>query len=277
MDLNDNTKEFWMGIKPNDIISLQDAQEIEGQMEEGKTVGETDYTVTSVNTVEVEGDNGILAIYRFLNIETEEDALLLMAKIVDNDIALRIYFKIDKFEPGDRYEVVERGDSWLFNEPDDPTNFKFEELSYADVIERVIDEEEVTFYQVPPGELYGTSKTDPPPSGLTDIFLTLVEYCTDSDLQNPYILALEEECIKSSSEDAGCQCCESDGDDVYEEDLTEEHSLIISGIGYDDYGDVDDDEEDEDDDYDNGGGVITLYLGADLSPGDVNAYRMTKK
>ena len=102
--------------------------------------------------------------------------------------------------------------------------------------------------------------------------MTLSEYSTDVDCDNPYMLITEEEFIKPDEDDNTDNNLD-DGDlyndDGYSEDYFDGGMIQDNDIS----DDIDDDDEDEDDDT---GGVITLYLGADLSPLDLNIYSKEK-
>jgi len=257
MEISKNTREFWKSLKIDDIIGLQDKQAIEDQMEEGKILGETDYEIKTIRTFK---DSNGLSERLFLTLEREDEEIMMVVKIVDDIVEQRIFFKVDEFDIGNRQDILDRGDEWIFKEPEDPEDFQVSELEYADVIEQVVDEEEVEFNQLPQGELSGECKYNPPESGMGDIFMTISEYSTDVDCDNPFLLIIEEECMMPDEE------CE-DIDEDFEYDDSEDE--------YDDEESYEDDEDDEEED-DDPGGVISLFLGADLSPLDFNVYRKGK-
>lgn len=259
MDISNNTKKFWKKLKINDVIGLQDKQAIEDQMEEGKDLGETDYEVKSIKTF---NDEGNLAEYLLIDLERENENILLAVKIVDDTVSQRIYFKVEDFEEGNRLDIINRKDEWVFEEPADPSDFEISDLQYASTIEQQIDEEEVEFYMLPQGELYGECTSIPKESGIGNIFLTLVEYTTDVDCINPFMLITEEEVIQPDEEPEEVYDDYNDVEDNFHDEFEE---------SYDDG--VEEDESDEEDT----GGLITLYLGADLSPLDFNVYPIGNK
>lgn len=263
MDLSESTKNFWKKLKVGDIIGLQDKQAIEDQMDEGKTLGET-YTVRSIKTFKAEGEHGCLAEFLLVEMDKEEETLYLSIKLVDKDVTLRVFYEAEEFEQGNREDILAREEEWLFKEPEDTNDFDPGDLEYASSIIQNIDDEDVEFTQLPQGELHGSCTVVPEETGVGNVFMTLVEYSTDVDCDNPYMLVIEEEVI---------DCCEEDEDGKEYEDNGYETENEWDGYdGYD--GDGDDDYEDEDDDEE--GGLITLYLGSDLSPLDINVYPVSR-
>lgn len=258
MDASKFTKEFVKKLEEGDIIGIQDKQAIEDQMDEGKDIslGETNYEIKSIKTFKAEGEHGCLAECLIFELEREEETIFLFVKIVDKNIAQRIYFNVNEWVSDTRLGIVERGDEYIFEEPEDTDNFNVIDLEYAKEIIQDVDDEEITFAQLPPGELNGGCTTIPKESGVGDVFMTLVEYVTDTDCDNPYLMLTEEEVIEPDDE----------GYQDYEEDYDE-----------DDYDEDEYEDEDESDEDPGVGGVINFYLGCDISPLDINVYPKKKK
>jgi len=274
MELSNNTKKFWKQLKIGDVIGLQDKQAIEDQMEEGKELGETDYEVRSIKTFKADGDHGCLAEYLLVELVQSEETIFLSVKIVDVEVCLRVYYEVQEFDQGNRADMLENDCEWIFEEPEDTENFNLSDLVYAQSITQKVDEEDIEFTLLPQGELSGGLTNIPKESGIGDVFMTLAEYSTDVDCGNPYILITEEEFIKTDEDDDDNNNLDDGNlynDDGYSEDFFDGGMIQDNDIS----DDVDDDdyEDDEDDDT---GGVITLYLGADLSPLDLNIYPKEK-
>lgn len=262
MELFNNTREFWTKLKIEDIIGIQDKQEIESQLEDGKTLGETNFEVKNIRTFSAEGKNGILATYLLIELEdvADNEILHLIVKMVDNTIALRLAFMVQEFEPGDRCDIVGRGDQYIFEEPEDVNNFKFSDLEYAYSITQDIDGDSIEFNQLPQGELNGSCIYNPKESGMGDIFMTLVEYSTDVDCDNPYLMIVEEEELEPDKGDDWDYADDIDDEDDYDEEC-------FDSPDYEE--EIEEDEEEEEDNY---GGLITIYMGTDISPLDLNVY-----
>lgn len=270
MELSSNTKKFWKQLKIGDIIGLQDKQAIEDQMKEGKELGETDYEVRCIKTFKVDGELGRLAEYLLIELVQGEETIFLSVKIVDDHIYLRVFFEVEEFEQGNRVDMLENDCEWIFEEPEDTEDFNFTDLEYAKSIVQKVDEEEVEFTLLPQGELSGECTSNPKESGIGDVFMTLAEYSTDVDCGNPYLLIIEEEVVQSDDDNTEIPDGDYNNDDDYYGDACDEE-YYNGGMVQDDISDDIDDEDDDDT-----GGVITLYLGADLSPLDLNVYPKEK-
>jgi hypothetical protein len=251
MDNSENTKKVWKKLKKGDIIGIQDQQELQDQLEEGGIPEETNYTVSRIKTVIV-GDD--MAEILLIELEQGDKELLLSVKIVDDSITQRLWFKVDEFEQGNREDVLENGNEFIFEAPEDEDDFFMKDLEYAEYIEKEIDDEPVVFEKFPQGEVHGECTTVPRESGIDKTFMTIVEYYTDSDLDNPYILITEEEDVSEENEE------EEEYDDGYDGE-------------YFDSPDYEEEEENDEDEEDNPGGYITVYLGSDLTPPDINIYK----
>ncbi len=185
---------FWQDILPGSTITLSDAQAISDSMERGEGVRGIDYIVESVWKVREED---ALAEWLLFKLDAEDQELYLVAKIVDRDVELRVYFEPGEFEPGNRREIVERGDTWLFLEPENPEDFKFDELEFVPEIEWTVegeddgDERRIVYRRKGQGTLYGTCTTTPPLSGLGRMMATVVEYSTSQEFENPELMLLE--------------------------------------------------------------------------------------
>ncbi len=184
--------EFWRNLNPKTIITLNDTQAIEESMEEGEGVKGIDYILKYILKIK-QSDN--LAEWLLLNLEGDEQDMWLVVKIVDQEMSLRVYYEAPEFEPGNRQDMIDREEYWLFQEPEDIDNFEVDELQFAKQIEHNVQEEdqeeEVLFHQKSQGEMYGTCTSHPPQSSLENTLATVVEYSIEQDYKNPELLVLE--------------------------------------------------------------------------------------
>lgn len=195
--------EYWEQLKPGSIVTLSDEQAIKESMEAGNGPRGIDYTTKSVITVkEMDG----LAQWLLFELEGTDQDLWLMAKIVDQDIALRVYYEPEEFEVGDRGDALDRGDYWLFQEPEDPDNFEPTDLSYTTEIQQSMEtqagERDVIFRRKSQGEMHGTCSCEPKMAGIDEMFATVVEYSGPEDYENPEVLLLETG--KQDNPNGGC-------------------------------------------------------------------------
>jgi len=184
--------EFWLNLKPESIVTILDAQAIKDSMDAGEGTKGIDYVVKYIFKIKhVQG----LAEWLLFNLEGTEQDLWLMVKIVDKKMSLRVYYEPPEFESGNREDMIEREEFWLFNEPENPDNFECNDLSYAIDIEQTIQtsegEQELAFNQKSQGEMSGTCTCLPLKSGMEKTFATLVEYIAEQKCENPELLIFE--------------------------------------------------------------------------------------
>lgn len=184
--------EFWLNLKPESIVTIADTQAIKDSMDAGEGTKGIDYVVKYILKIKhLQG----LAEWLLLNLEGTDQDLWLMVKIVDKEMSLRVYYEPPEFESGNREDMIEKEEFWLFKEPEDPDNFEFNDLSYADKIEQTIKtsegEQELIYNQKAQGVIYGACTCRPLKSGMEESFATLVEYTADQECENPELLIFE--------------------------------------------------------------------------------------
>ncbi len=184
--------QFWRELKPGSTISLKDAQALEDSMKAGLGVSARDYVVREIRSIkQLEGP----VEWQLFNVEDGEERLWFLVKIVDEDIALRMYFEVEGLQPGTRSEMIEREMSWLFQEPKDPDDFRCNELAYAEEIIQAIEvegeEKEIRFRIKPQGEIHGACTHEPRQSWPQVMMATVVEYASEQACANPELLLLE--------------------------------------------------------------------------------------
>ncbi len=184
--------QFWRELKPGSTISLNDAQALEDSMKTGLGVSARDYVVREIRSiVQLQGP----VEWQLFNVEDGEERLWFLVKIVDTDIALRVYFEAEEFHPGTRSELIDREMSWLFQEPENPDDFRWNELAYTEEIIQALEvegeEKEVIFRIKPQGEQHGACTHEPRQSWPQVMMATVVEYSTAAACENPELLLLE--------------------------------------------------------------------------------------
>jgi len=193
------TPEFWRDIKPGSTITLSDEQSIQESMSRGLGVGGLDFVVDSV--LRIRHDDG-LAEWYFYNLGDEHQEIYLVTKLVGQHIDVGVYFEPDEFPPGNRRDLVMRGDTWIFEEPEDVEDFLFDELKYNHELIMSLDvnntgsqkEEDlvdVYFGMKNQGVQYGSAFNVPDHSGMGRIMASVVEYSTDTAYENPTVMILE--------------------------------------------------------------------------------------
>jgi len=194
--LEKDNPSFWREIIPGSTITLTDEQSIADSIEQGKGVNAQDYIVESILTIRQ--DNG-LAEWLLFNLGDDDQEMYLTAKIVDQHVDLLVYFEPDEFPPGNRADIINRDDMWLFEEPDDVNDFSFDELEFTKEITWINEttdngntiEKEILFKIKGQGIQYGICTHQPFKTGLNRVMASVIEYSTDIDYENPDIMVLE--------------------------------------------------------------------------------------
>jgi len=191
-DVND--PEFWQEIAPGSIITLKDEQTIEDSMKKNLGAKPIDYIVSKVRRIEEQ--DGMVQ-WTLCLLKDPDQRIWFMAKSVDRNIDFRAYYEPDEFRPGNRRDMVENGNLWLFQEPRDVNNYKLSELEFTTAIDRETEvhgsTRQVSYEQKSQGVLYGSMTSDPAETGFErGVFTAVAEYVTgDSAVQNPELLLLE--------------------------------------------------------------------------------------
>ncbi|HEY3376932.1 MAG TPA: hypothetical protein VGL77_05495 [Armatimonadota bacterium] len=182
---------YWRGLTVGSIISLSDKQALEDSIQENRGAVARDYTVQEVRTIHEQHD---LAVWKLCRIADDRQALWFLAKIVGADVDLRVYFDLPdaQFTPGNRRDLVESGNLWLFQQPEDPEHFTYDALQFSTEIEGPGEEGQppVIFHMKGQGALSGLMTVTG--AGAEQQFATVVEYCADAGTtDNPELLLLE--------------------------------------------------------------------------------------
>jgi hypothetical protein len=190
-------KEFWRGVTLGSTITLKDKQAIEDSMERGNGMKGMDYMVKTV--CRLKELNG-LAEWNLFLLDDPEDIIWVMVKMVEQEMDFRIYFEHSQFEPGNRRDMMEQENLWLFNAPDNPDDFQYNDLKFADLIRIDGDNDDLLDYkQKGFKEMHCSCEIQPALPGIKNPVATLVEYQTKEVCENPELLLFE----LGDSEDGG--------------------------------------------------------------------------
>ena len=167
----------WESAKINDIIQLKDEQTISYLMDQGHenlTHG-ADFTIVRKRKIPAQDGNDVWIVF---NIEFEDFQWLFIVKSNGSDFDLFVYYVPDGFVDGDRDDIINNND-WLLEEWEDGVELK--DLAFAKAIQQ---DDDVIFET--DGPEYGTCVEDGDKS-----FVTVVEYSTDAEEDNPLMMAIE--------------------------------------------------------------------------------------
>ena len=184
---------FWTNLKRGTFVTLSDSQGIEDSIDKGGSVKGVDYKVKSKKTITEVDD---MATWIFFKLKGDQE-LYLMAKIVDEDVDLAIYFEANNMESGSRDDVLCNDGHWVFQPPEDEDEFEVSELLFTKSVIQDVEhddgtEETLIYEQKSQGELFGHVVDDPRPSGNSEMLATVVEYVCGTECENPLYLILEE-------------------------------------------------------------------------------------
>ena len=178
----------WLHFPPGSFITLSDSQSMEDSQKRGEGFQGIRFAVESTLVAD---DTEGFASWVMLQLNDNHQRLMLVVKAVDNALDHRIYYANEDFHPARREEVVRRGDTWLFEAPEDEHNFEAADLRYAAEIVQTVGERVITYVRKDQGERHANATETPNPLGLTQQIATLVEYATSDATDNPELLVLE--------------------------------------------------------------------------------------
>ena len=180
--------EFWENIKPGSTALLSDEESLTDNIKNGKGPTPQEYAIKSIQTLTEIRDIGKWIAF---HLDGAQGRLLLIAKIVDADMALRVYYPAPEFPAGTRTSLIEKDVKWLFQPPKDETRFAPEDLAITTEFTREADGESITFAKC--DDTYEVELAENPrPSGQEPVkqaFLT--EFASTTKTQNPECLVWE--------------------------------------------------------------------------------------
>ena len=178
----------WLQFPPGSFITLSDSQSMEDSQKRGEGFQGIRFAVESVVVADdMEG----LGSWVMLRLNDNHQRLLLVVKAVDAAIDYRLYYASEDFRPARREEVVRRGDTWLFEAPEDENAFDPADLRYTAEIVQSADGGTLTYVRKDQGERHANVTETPNPLGFTQQIATVVEYATADPTGNPELLVLE--------------------------------------------------------------------------------------
>ena len=195
--LDKTLPDFWRGVRPGSVIKLTDEQTLLRNMDG------IDYTVQRVETVMESGGLMEWILLRLESVSGEslpdgrDDEPMIMVKIVDANMDLRVYREAGDFDQGDRVDMEECDNLWLFFEPDDPDDFDVRDLRYTEYIEYEVDgdddgDEKVVRFEQKHPEQNGEVATEPSGSGSSPMMAVVSEYsAVDDDYKDSEAVIIE--------------------------------------------------------------------------------------
>jgi len=178
----------WLHFPPGSFVTLSDSQSMEDSQKRGEGFQGIRFAVESVLIAD---DTEGFGSWVMLRLNDNHQRLLLLIKAVDSALDYRLYYANEDFHPARREEVVRRGDTWLFEAPEDPNNFEPADLRYTAEIVQTVGDRVITYARKDQGERHAKVTETPNPLGFTDQIATLTEYATSDATENPELMVLE--------------------------------------------------------------------------------------
>lgn len=191
--INKESAQFWQTVTPDSIITLSDEQTISDSIDRGEGLASRDYKVESIWTITA-SDN--IAKWILFKLDDDDQEIFLVAKIVDSVFNLYVFFQPEEFESGNRKDLIDRGEAWLFMEPEDPDDFEFDELEFVNKLILNDQDEEGEEIEIPyklkgQGVIFGSCTHSPAMSGISAMMAVMVEYSALKPSHNPEVMILE--------------------------------------------------------------------------------------
>lgn len=159
----------WLGVKNGDKVKIR---------------GEK---VEIINSLHVKESNN-LATFVFLKMREAQGEFYLFARIVDENVDVRIFNEINWLGIGDRGRLLNEGNNRLFQAPQSE-NWVPSDLEWTESFEFNIEGENVGFNKK--FTSYGEATERPKTTGVDVSFASVVEYNAVRQVPNPEIVILE--------------------------------------------------------------------------------------
>jgi hypothetical protein len=169
---------FWRNVKPGDTLQLKDEVTVDEQIKAGKGVDGLFIPVS--RTASVQSGGGAVQ-WIFIELKDTAPKTYVMAKAVGEFLDLRLYREAADFPTGNRKDMLDTENFWVFEKPDNPDDFSYLELKYTDTVTRKIEGGEITYTQKSQGEMDGECAMNPEIPGSVALLATISEYQADID------------------------------------------------------------------------------------------------
>lgn len=188
---------FWkyVAARHDVIVKLKDLQAMEDAMNAGNVLVMDDYTVSCVKRYKHVEANAEWIFFELSGKQT----LYLMVRVVGDCADAYIMMTEDSagvkiVAGGNREDLLERGDHFLFCAPDDESNFVPADLVWTSsfVFEFVSEGEEAEFIQEEMGTQYAEVDVYPHDEVLQGVLCGITEFFTKEKVDNPHFVIVEE-------------------------------------------------------------------------------------
>jgi len=134
MSYDKTSPNFWRNIRKGAFLELSDEETLLESMEDSQGAdGVTFELLEDPQHIVIED----VCEFYIYNLEAKSKTdIILIATIIGDDVELKAYFEdADIVQADDRKGHVDRGDFWIFEEPEDVDDFEITDLEFAQKIE----------------------------------------------------------------------------------------------------------------------------------------------
>ena len=186
----DRTIAFWQSVHKGDIVQIlrRDVANTYGGICAVPVSAYWEFVITSVFEITSKNID-----WRVYCLGEQGSHWWLIARVIDNIVSLYMYYETEEIEAGERQNIIDGGNQWLFEEPSNVDNFDVASLEFARQFECMDENGNLQTYKIDEsGEIYGVivdisgDLTD-----LTSEFVSIAPYSTDADCENTEALIIE--------------------------------------------------------------------------------------
>jgi hypothetical protein len=174
----------WLKIAIGTVLTFTDVQSLQDSQKQGRGMTGMDYKVEKVSCLlNAEGTNHWL----FLWLTGDQD-LVMLIKQAGNRTDKRVYMAVEDFKPGNRQDMIDNDQRWLFQAPE-KESFDPMDLKYTNEIWRDALDSQLRYVIKSQREQHGVYSERP--EGVGQLVATIVEYSTSDNTDNPEAFVLE--------------------------------------------------------------------------------------
>lgn len=163
----------WKSVKLGATVALSDSGSIAISKKQTGNLSPLDMTVQSIGVLH---DGNGLSDWVFITLVSISEKLMLCVQVVDEESDFFLYSP-SELSVKNRSENIVSENLWLFDEPDDPNNFRPLDLVYAfKFTEHPESGGEIEHLKKEMGDRTGQYSLTPPLSGLNQLVATYVPY-----------------------------------------------------------------------------------------------------
>lgn len=172
---------FWKDIQPGQTLVLTNKAALDISLAKGNGL---DGIRESIETIwNIHEENGLC---EWVIMSLQAGHLWLSARIVEQEVSLFFYVADESITWGNRKDMVDNGEFWMFQEPEDPDNFDYLDLRYTTNFSR----DEIDFKQKIFGELEGRATENPSTNSSANLLASISEYVAEDVFKEAMLLEL---------------------------------------------------------------------------------------